>query len=172
MIYFTVLTLFVEPGMLQQLMAQEHKRKQHLRLFEARARAVRTHINPILSVSRQQEILCYKQLKNSKKALADIKTGKDAKSLVKDISALQGRLKAIHIDLHAELTEMRSKLIENEISQEILDRFGGFKGMANQPLQRFLEVKGVGARKIIRVAAAFEIAKRVVEEVLREYERD
>ena len=58
-----------------------------------------------------------------------------------------------------------------QIAQEILDRFGGFKGMANQPLQKFLEVKGVGARKIIRIAAAFEIAKRVVEEVLKEYEK-
>ena len=57
-----------------------------------------------------------------------------------------------------------------EIAQEILERFGGFKGMANQPLQKFLEIKGLGDRKIIRIAAAFEIAKRIVDEVLKEYE--
>ena len=32
-IYLTVLTLFIQPGTLQQLMAQEHNRKQHLRLI-------------------------------------------------------------------------------------------------------------------------------------------
>jgi DNA repair protein RadC len=57
-----------------------------------------------------------------------------------------------------------------EIAKEILERFGGFKGMANQPLRKFLEIKGLGDRKIIRIAAAFEIAKRIVDEVLNEYE--
>jgi DNA repair protein RadC len=56
------------------------------------------------------------------------------------------------------------------IAKEILERFGGFKGMANQPLRKFLEIKGLGDRKIIRIAAAFEIAKRIVDEVLKEYE--
>ena len=58
-----------------------------------------------------------------------------------------------------------------EIAQEILQRFGGFKGMANQPLQKFLEIKGLGDRKITRIAAAFEIARRIVDEVLKEYEK-
>ena len=56
------------------------------------------------------------------------------------------------------------------IAQEILERFGGFKGMANQPLQEFLEIKGLGDTKIIRIAAAFEIARRIVEEVLKDRE--
>jgi DNA repair protein RadC len=33
--------------------------------------------------------------------------------------------------------------------------------MSNQPLERFLEFKGLGDRKIIRIAAAFEIARRL-----------
>lgn len=55
-----------------------------------------------------------------------------------------------------------------KIAEEILARFGSFKGMANQPLEKFLEIKGIGDVKIIRMAAAFEIAKRVVREVLEE----
>ena len=58
-----------------------------------------------------------------------------------------------------------------EIAQEILERFGGFKGMANQPLEKFLEIKGVADVKIIRIAAAFEIARRIVNEVLKEHEK-
>ncbi|MEW6587098.1 MAG: UPF0758 domain-containing protein [Nitrospirota bacterium] len=49
-----------------------------------------------------------------------------------------------------------------EVAQEILDKFNSFKGMANQPLERFLEIKGLGDVKIIRIAAAFEIARRML----------
>ncbi|MBW2038607.1 MAG: hypothetical protein JRI46_03295 [Deltaproteobacteria bacterium] len=48
-----------------------------------------------------------------------------------------------------------------KIAEEILANFGSFKGMANQPLHKFLEIKGLGDVKIIRVAAAFEIARRM-----------
>jgi len=57
-----------------------------------------------------------------------------------------------------------------KIAEEILARFGSFKGMANQPLEKFLEIKGMGDVKIIRIAAAFEIARRIVREVLKEKE--
>ena len=53
-----------------------------------------------------------------------------------------------------------------EIANEIIRKFGGYKGMANQPLERFLEFKGLGDVKIIRIAAAFEIARRIVRLVL------
>ena len=53
-----------------------------------------------------------------------------------------------------------------EIAKEILERFGSFRGISNQPLKKFLEIKGLGDVKIIRVAAAFEIARRMVREVL------
>lgn len=58
-----------------------------------------------------------------------------------------------------------------EVAQEILNKFSSFKGMANQPLEKFLEIKGLGDRKIIRIAAAFEIAKRIVNQVLKEYNK-
>ena len=51
-----------------------------------------------------------------------------------------------------------------EVAQEILDKFNSFKGMANQPLERFLEIKGLGDVKIIRLAAAFEIARRMLKD--------
>jgi DNA repair protein RadC len=57
------------------------------------------------------------------------------------------------------------------IAEEILQRFGGFKGMANQPLEKLLAIKGLGDTKIIRIAAAFEIARRIVNKVLEEHEK-
>src|SRR3990167_9644858 len=67
-------------------------------------------------------------------------------------------------------TGTKGKSAEN-IAKEILDKFGSFKGMANQPLEKFLEIKGLGDRKIIKIAAAFEIARRIVNQVLQEYEK-
>ena len=43
--------------------------------------------------------------------------------------------------------------------------------MANQPLRKFLEIEGLGDVKIIRIAAAFEIARRIVNQVLSDYEK-
>jgi len=67
-------------------------------------------------------------------------------------------------------TGTKGKSAEN-IAKEILDRFGSFKGMANQPLEKFLEFKGLGDVKIIRIAAAFEIARRIVNQVVKEYNK-
>lgn len=53
-----------------------------------------------------------------------------------------------------------------EIAEEVLEKFGSFKGMANQPLEKFLEIKGLSDVKIIRIAAAFEIARRLAREAL------
>ncbi|MEW6001540.1 MAG: UPF0758 domain-containing protein [Nitrospirota bacterium] len=58
-----------------------------------------------------------------------------------------------------------------DVAKEILDKFGSFKGMANQPLEKFLEIKGLGDVKIIRIAAAFEIARRIVNQVVKEYNK-
>jgi DNA repair protein RadC len=55
-----------------------------------------------------------------------------------------------------------------KIAEEVLEKFNSFKGMANQPLEKFLEIKGLSDVKIIRIAAAFEIAKRIVNQVLEE----
>ena len=59
-----------------------------------------------------------------------------------------------------------------ELAKEILDRFDSFKGMANQPLEKFLEFKGLGDVKIVRIAAAFEIARRCVNLVLKDLKED
>jgi DNA repair protein RadC len=58
-----------------------------------------------------------------------------------------------------------------DIANEILNKFGSFQGMTNHKLSRFLEFKGLGEVKIVRIAAAFEIAKRIVERVIKDYER-
>ena len=64
-------------------------------------------------------------------------------------------------------TSIKGKSAE-ELAKEILEKFGSFKGMANQPLEKFLEIKGLGDVKIIRIAAAFEIARRIIKEVLKD----
>ncbi len=48
-----------------------------------------------------------------------------------------------------------------EIANEIIERYGSLEGMANEPLERLLEVKGLSDVKIIRIAAAFELARRL-----------
>ena len=55
-----------------------------------------------------------------------------------------------------------------KIAEEILARFGSFEGMANQPIKEFLEIKGLGAVKIHRIAAAFEIARRMANQVIKD----
>lgn len=57
-----------------------------------------------------------------------------------------------------------------QIAVEIIRKFDGYKGMTNQPLEKFLEFKGLGDVKIIRIAAAFEIARRIVKQVLENNE--
>ena len=47
------------------------------------------------------------------------------------------------------------------IAEEILTRFGSFKEMADQPLKKLREIKGLGAVKIHRIAAALEIGRRM-----------
>jgi DNA repair protein RadC len=48
-----------------------------------------------------------------------------------------------------------------QIADEILDQYGSLTAMANVPLERFLGFKGLSDVKIIRIAAAFEIARRL-----------
>ncbi len=62
-------------------------------------------------------------------------------------------------------TGVKGKSAE-EIAEEILEKFSSFSDMANQPLEKFLEFKGISDVKIIRIAAAFEIARRIAKEAL------
>ncbi len=59
-----------------------------------------------------------------------------------------------------------------KIAEEVLERFNSFKGMADQPLEKFLEIKGLSDVKIIRIAAAFEMARRIVNQVLNEHGKE
>lgn len=48
-----------------------------------------------------------------------------------------------------------------KIAEEIIEKFGSLEGLANQPLEKLLEIKGLSDVKIIRIAAAFELARRL-----------
>jgi DNA repair protein RadC len=54
------------------------------------------------------------------------------------------------------------------IAKDILKKYQSFKGMVNRPLEEFYKIKGLKQVKIIRIAAAFEMAKRIVDQVLKE----
>lgn len=58
-----------------------------------------------------------------------------------------------------------------EIANDIMNKFGSFKGLANQPLSKLLEINGLGDVKIIRIAATFEIARRIANEIVKAYEQ-
>jgi DNA repair protein RadC len=59
-----------------------------------------------------------------------------------------------------------------QIADEILEQHGSLSGMANVPLESFLEFKGLSDVKIIRIAAAFEIARRLSREALNHEEEE
>lgn len=56
-----------------------------------------------------------------------------------------------------------------KIAEDIIDRFGSFRGISGQPYEEFEKISGLGKVKIHRLAAAFEISTRIVDEILREY---
>ena len=55
-----------------------------------------------------------------------------------------------------------------DIAGDILNEFGSLRGLSGQPLERFLHFKGLSDVKIIRIAAALEMARRVANEVAQE----
>jgi|YelNatPaOPRAMG01_1025707.scaffolds.fasta_scaffold103542_2 DNA repair protein RadC len=58
-----------------------------------------------------------------------------------------------------------------KIAEEIIEKYGSLSQMSNQPLDSFLEFQGISDVKIIRIAAAFEIGRRIAREVLN-YEEE
>ncbi len=48
-----------------------------------------------------------------------------------------------------------------KIAEEILLKFGSLEDLTNQPLEKLLGIKGLSDVKIIRIAAAFEVARRL-----------
>ena len=57
-----------------------------------------------------------------------------------------------------------------KIAEELINKYGSFRGLADQPFENLYKIKGLKKVKTIRIAAAFEIAKRIVQEVLKDYE--
>ena len=53
-----------------------------------------------------------------------------------------------------------------QIAENILKRFGSIERLGGQPLERLYEIKGMGDTKIIRLAAALEIARRAAYNLL------
>lgn len=53
-----------------------------------------------------------------------------------------------------------SGLSAEEIAHDLVEHFGSIAGMAGEPLENFLRIKGLGDVKITRIAAAFELARR------------
>ena len=53
------------------------------------------------------------------------------------------------------------------IAEEILEKFDSLEGLANQPLEKLLEIKGLSDVKIIRIAAALELAARLTGEKIK-----
>ena len=49
-----------------------------------------------------------------------------------------------------------------KIAEELLHRFDSIRGLANQPFEKLKQIKGLGERKIIRLNAALELARRIV----------
>lgn len=49
-----------------------------------------------------------------------------------------------------------------EIAEDILKKYDSLEGLANQPLEKLLNIKGLSDVKIIRIAAAFELAGRLM----------
>jgi DNA repair protein RadC len=51
----------------------------------------------------------------------------------------------------------------SQLAREILEKYGSLNGILNTPLNEMLNFKGLGDVKIIRIAAAIEIGRRVQE---------
>ncbi len=47
------------------------------------------------------------------------------------------------------------------IAEEILARYGSLQNLAGRPMEELLDIPGLGDVKILRLAAVFEIARRL-----------
>jgi DNA repair protein RadC len=56
-----------------------------------------------------------------------------------------------------------------EVAEEIISKFGSLESLSNLPLAKLLEIKGLGDVKIIRIAAALELARRTTREILSKH---
>ena len=49
-----------------------------------------------------------------------------------------------------------------DIGRALMDRYGTLANMMDQPLSELADIKGMGVAKTMRVAAAYELTRRVV----------
>lgn len=59
-----------------------------------------------------------------------------------------------------------------KIAGDLIAKFQSFRGIAEQSAERLMRVKGLKEVKLCRIAAAFEIARRIVEDILGEVKED
>ncbi|MDQ1316929.1 MAG: repair protein RadC [Candidatus Poribacteria bacterium] len=59
-----------------------------------------------------------------------------------------------------------------KIAEELILKYGSLKGLAGKPLEDFQKIKGLGEVKVLRIAAALEIAKRCVNLIINELKED
>lgn len=52
-----------------------------------------------------------------------------------------------------------------DLANEIISKYGSYKGLAGRDIEELKQIKGLKEAKILNIAAAFEIARRIVEEV-------
>lgn len=57
-----------------------------------------------------------------------------------------------------------------QIGKEMLKTYQSFRGLANQPLDKLTKIKGLKMVKVVRIAATFEIARRIVNDILKKNE--
>ena len=48
-----------------------------------------------------------------------------------------------------------------EIARDVIERYGSLESLANHPLEKLSEIRGLSDVKSIRIAAAFELARRM-----------
>jgi DNA repair protein RadC len=55
-----------------------------------------------------------------------------------------------------------------DLADELLTKFGGFRGLSGRDFDDFKKIKGVNDAKLATIAATLEISTRIVRQVLKE----
>lgn len=56
-----------------------------------------------------------------------------------------------------------------DLADEILTKFGGFKGMSGRDFEDFKNIEGLNDAKLATISATLEISSRIVRQVLKDY---
>ena len=60
------------------------------------------------------------------------------------------------------------KKTAKDLSKELLDKFGSISGLMGQKLYKMAMIEGLGDVRVIRIAAALEVVRRIVRALERE----